>query len=70
MKSMKKTYFLDRKHKHMMKCGAPPEIAGVLYRLLPIESHGFTNRIDFLGLSLFGSWSYLNFLETVCLSRV
>ena len=41
------TYFLDCKHKHMMKCRAPPDTFGVLYRLLPIEFHGFTSRIDF-----------------------
>ena len=44
--------FLDCKHKHMMKSGAPPD--KVLYRLLPIEFHG---------LSLFGSWSYQNLLR-------
>ena len=30
------TFFLDCKHKHMMKSGAPPD--KVLYRLLPTES--------------------------------
>ena len=45
----------------MMKSGAPPDKVGVLSRLLPIEFHGFTSRIDFEGLSLFGYWSYLNF---------
>ena len=39
--------FLDCKHKHMMKSGAPPDKVGVLYRFLPIEFHGFTNIIDF-----------------------
>ena len=39
--------FLDCKHKHMMKSGAPPDKFGVLYCLLPIEFHGFTSRIDF-----------------------
>ena len=39
--------FLDCKHKHMMKSGAPPDKVRVLYRLLPIEFHGFTSRIDF-----------------------
>ena len=29
------TSFLDCKHKHMMKSGAPPEKFGVLYRWLP-----------------------------------
>ena len=32
------TSFLDCKHKHMMKSGAPPDKFGVLYRM-------FTNRI-------------------------
>ena len=41
------TSFLDCKYKHMMKSGAPPDKVGVLHRLLPIEFHGFTNRIDF-----------------------
>ena len=40
------TSFLDCKHKHMMK-RAPPDKVGVLYRLLPIEFHGFTSKIDF-----------------------
>ena len=41
------TSFLDCKHKHMMKSGAPPDKFGVLYRLLSKEFHGFTSRIDF-----------------------
>ena len=40
------TYFLDYKHKHMMKSGAPPDTVGVLNCLLPIKFHGFTSRID------------------------
>ena len=59
------TSFFDCKHKHMMKSRAPHDKVGVLYPLLPIEFHGFTTRIDFKGLSLFGSWPYLNFLEIV-----
>ena len=39
------TSFLNCKHKHMMKRGAPPDKFGVLYRLLPIEFHEFTSRI-------------------------
>ena len=39
------TSFLDCKHKHMMKIGAPPDKVGVLHHLLPIEFHGSTNRI-------------------------
>ena len=57
------TSFLDCKHKHMMKTRAPPDKVRVLYRLLPIEFHFFTSRIDLQALSLFGSWSYLIFLE-------
>ena len=37
------TYFLDCKHKHMMKTGAPPDRFRVLHCLLPIEIHGFTS---------------------------
>ena len=39
------TSFLDCKHKHMIKSGAPPDKFRVLYRMLPIEFHGFTSRI-------------------------
>ena len=35
------TSFLDCKHKHIMKSGAPPDKIGVLHRLLLIEFHGF-----------------------------
>ena len=41
------TSFFDCKHKYMMKSGTPPDKFGVLYRLLPIEFHGFTSKIDF-----------------------
>ena len=34
----------------MMKNGASPDKVGVLYRMLPIEFHGFTSINDFLGL--------------------
>ena len=37
--------FLDCKHKHMMKSGAPPD--KVLHLQLSIEFIGFTSRIDF-----------------------
>ena len=44
------TSFLDCKHKHMMKCGAPPDKFGVLYRIcLSIEFHGFTSRMNSKG---------------------
>ena len=48
------TSFRDCKQKHMMKSGAPPDIVRALHRLLPIEFRGFTSRIDFYGLWLFG----------------
>ena len=50
------TSFVDCKHKHMMKSGAPPDKFEALYCM-------FSYRIPWL--SLFGSWSYLNFLEMV-----
>ena len=53
------TSFPDCKHKHVVNSGAPPDKVRVLYRLLHIEFHGFISRIDFDGLSLFGSLSYL-----------
>ena len=59
------TFFLECKHKHMIKSGAPPDKTGALYSLLLIDFHGFTSRIDFQELSLLGFWSYLSFLETV-----
>ena len=57
------TSHLDCKHKHMMKSGASPGKVRVLYRLLPIEFHGFTSRIDFKGSLWFLVLS--QFLETV-----
>ena len=60
---MNRTSFLDCKHKHMIKSRAPPDKDGVLHHLLSIEFHEFTSRIDFYGLSLFGSWSYLKFFR-------
>ena len=72
------TFFLDCKHKHMMKSGAPPDKFRVLHRLLPIhvDFHGFTKRIDFLRVItlyclvlsqfLYMVWVHLNcFLETI-----
>ena len=41
--------FLDCKLKHMMKCRAPPDKFGILYRMLPVEFHGFINRINSKG---------------------
>ena len=40
------TSFLDCKHKHMMKSGAPPDKFGVLSHLVPIEFCGLRSRID------------------------
>ena len=39
------TSFLDCKHKHMMKSGAPPENSESCTIWLPKECHGFTSRI-------------------------
>ena len=39
--------FLDCKHNHMMKSGAPPDKDRILHPVLPIELRGFTGRIDF-----------------------
>ena len=41
------TFFLECKHKHMMKSGVPLDKVGVLFHLIPIELHGFTSRIGF-----------------------
>ena len=43
------TSFLDCRYKRMMKSGAPPDNFIVLYRLLPIEFHVFTCRINSKG---------------------
>ena len=48
------TSCFDCKYKHMMKSRAPPEKFGVLPRLFPMEFHGFTSRIDFKELPIFG----------------
>ena len=49
------TSFLDCKHRHMMKSGAPPDKVGALHHLLPTELHGFTSIIDLYGSPLIGS---------------
>ena len=51
---MNRTSFLDCKHKNMRKNEAPPDKFGVLHRLLYVEFHGFTSRVNFRGLSLVG----------------
>ena len=43
------TSFVDCKHKHMMKSGAPPDKFRVCTVCLPIEFHGFTSRINCKG---------------------
>ena len=44
------TSFLDCKHKHMMKCGDPPDqFLSQRTVFLPIEFHGFTIRINSQG---------------------
>ena len=58
------TSFLDCKHKHMSINGAPPDRFGVLNCLPHLVFHGFTAGLMFKGYHS-GSWSYLNFLETV-----
>ena len=45
--------FLHCKHRHMMKSGAPPDKVGSPIPSV-IEFHGFTSKIDFLGLFLLG----------------
>ena len=62
------TSFLDCKHKHMMKSGAPPNQFGVLCRLLPIEFHGFTSRINSKGYHSLVPGLISILLETVWVS--
>ena len=49
----------------MLKKGAPPHEFGDFYHLFPIEFYWFFNRIDFCGLSTFGSGHYYTFFKTV-----
>ena len=49
------TSFLDCKHKHMMKRGAPPDKFRVLYCIFTYRISWFHKQNYFLGLSLFGS---------------
>ena len=58
------TSFLDCKHKHMMKCGAPPHKCTV-HVCLPIEFHGFTSRINARGYRSLVPGLISIFLETV-----
>ena len=59
------TSFLDCKHKHMMKSGAPPDNSEFCTVYLPKEFHGFTSRINSKGYhsSVHGLISI--FLQTV-----
>ena len=75
------TSFLDCKHKHMMQSGALPDKVGVLHRLLRIELHGFTSRIEssiisvwFLVLSQFfidsiGPFNYYSLTSLIMLNH-
>ena len=63
MISMNRTSFLDCKHKHMIKSGAPPDNFRVLHRLLPIEFHGFTRVIK-------GYYSLVPGLISICSEMV
>ena len=62
---MKRTYLFECKQKNMMKKGAPLDKVGVLYRLLPIEFHGFTSRINSKGFHYLVPGIISIFLETV-----
>ena len=55
------TSFLDCKHKHMIKCGSPPDKFRDLSRMFAYRISWFHKQNQFQGLSLFGSWSYLSF---------
>ena len=61
------TSFLDCKHKHMMKSGAPPDKFGVLYCMVTyiIEFHGFTSRINSKGYHSLVPGLISIFLQTV-----
>ena len=63
IKNEQDTSFLDCKHKHMMKGGAPPDKFGVLR--LPIEFHGFTSRINSKGYHSLVPGLISIFFETV-----
>ena len=60
------TSFLDCKHKHMMKCGAPPDkFRSPCTVCLPVEFHGFTSRINSKGYHSLVLGLISIFLETV-----
>ena len=60
------TSFLDCKHKHMMKSGAPPDKVGVLHRLLLIEFHFFSQELISTGYHSLVPGLISILLETVC----
>ena len=57
------TSFLDCKHKHMMKCGAPPDRPCTV--CLPTEFHDFTSRFNSKGYHSLVPALFSIFLETV-----
>ena len=59
------TAFLDCKHKHMMKSGAPLDNVRVLRRLLPIKFQDFISRFDFKGYNSLVPGLISTFLERV-----
>ena len=59
------TSFLDCKHKHMMKSGAPPNNSECCTLYLPIEFQGFTSRINSKGYHSLVPGLISIFLETV-----
>ena len=59
------TSFLDCKHKHMMKSGAPPDKFGVLYCMVTYRFHGFTSRINSQGYHSLVPGLISKFLEMV-----
>ena len=71
---MNRTHLFFTKHNHMMKNGAPPDSFRVLYRLLPLEFHGFTSRTDitlcFLVLSQFSKVVLVPLMLPACNSQV
>ena len=55
------TSFVDCKHEHTMKSGAPPN--KVLHRLLSIEFHVSQAKLISKGYHSLGSLSYLNLIR-------
>ena len=59
------TSFLNCKHKHMMKSGAPPENSESCTVWLPIEFRVFTSRINYKGYPSLIPGLISIFLQTV-----